>query len=75
MMKSSAFLFRLALVFLTPWLIAAPLFAKSTVGEKRAEIQKMRDTVLANLYQLHPGAKERSNRPSATPFSQMSAST
>lgn len=37
----------------------APLFAKADPDEKRAEVRKMRDTVLAELYQLHPEAKSK----------------
>ena len=58
-MKSSTFLSRLLFVALAPWFAAATLLAKSTAEEKRAEVQKMRDTVLADLYQLHPGAKAK----------------
>jgi lipid-binding SYLF domain-containing protein len=37
----------------------ASLFAKADPDEKRAEVRKMRDTVLAELYQLHPEAKSK----------------
>jgi len=58
-MKNTARLPRLLIVILASWLTTGSVVAKSGVEEKRAEIQKMRDSVLAELYQLHPGAKAK----------------
>ena len=48
-------LFAVALVLVFP----ASLAARDKVDEKRAEARKMRDQVLAQLYEVHPGAKAR----------------
>ena len=58
-MKSTVFLRRLLPGLLAPWLAVTPLLAKSTDDQKRAEVRKMRDTVLADLYQLRPEARAK----------------
>ena len=40
-------------------LFRSPAAARDKVDEKRAEARKMRDQVLARLYEVHPGAKAR----------------
>lgn len=44
---------------LGPLFASAPLFAKASPDEKHAEVRKMRDTVLAELYKLHPEARTK----------------
>jgi lipid-binding SYLF domain-containing protein len=39
--------------------LPSPAAARDKVEEKRAEARKMRDQVLAQLYEVHPGAKAR----------------
>jgi lipid-binding SYLF domain-containing protein len=39
--------------------LPSPAAARDKVDEKRAEARKMRDQVLAQLYEVHPGAKAR----------------
>jgi lipid-binding SYLF domain-containing protein len=47
-------------LLLAPVLACAPLLAaKASADEKRAEVRKMRDEVLAQLYLLHPEAKTK----------------
>jgi len=53
---------RLARVLAATLLAAAfslPASARDRLGEKRDEVRRMRDQVLAQLYEAHPGAKAR----------------
>lgn len=59
-MKTSPLLRALLVLLIAPVLACAPLLAaKAGADEKRAEVRKMRDKVLAELYQAHPDAKTK----------------
>jgi lipid-binding SYLF domain-containing protein len=50
----------LLVLLVAPGLACAPLLAaKGTVDERRADVRKMRDEVLTELYKLHPEAKAK----------------
>lgn len=48
-----------ALSVLLPLAAGPSLFAAKAADDKRAEVRKMRDQVLAELYKLHPEAKSK----------------
>ncbi len=59
-MKSSPPLHALSILLIGSLLASAPLLAAgASADEKRAEVRKMRDKVLAELYQAHPEAKTK----------------
>jgi lipid-binding SYLF domain-containing protein len=58
-MKTSPRLFCSALLLLTALVSGTTANAKSDPNAERAEIRAMRDTVLAELYKLHPEAKSK----------------
>ncbi len=59
-MKTHPLLHQLLVLFFTPVLACAPLLAaKTSADEKRAEVRKMRDEVLAELYKVHPEARTK----------------
>ena len=59
-MKTSPLFRALLVLLIAPALACAPLLAaRAGADEKRAEVRKMRDKVLAELYQAHPEAKTK----------------
>ena len=58
-MKTNSLLRCLVVLLFAPVLAGPPLHAKASADEKRTEVRKMRDEVLAELYKLHPEAKTK----------------